>query len=134
MISVMFCEELLPTLTLPKFKLVGMMLHCNCVPVPLNAIVMGEPGASLTIEMLPLALPAEDGVKLAEKPMLCPTLSVIGVAKPAMAKPVPETLADEIVILAVAELVRVIGCNPLLPTATLPKLTLIELAVSCPRQ
>jgi hypothetical protein len=134
LISVMFCEELLPTLTLPKFKLVGMMLHCNCVPVPLNAIVMGEPGASLTIEMLPLALPAEDGVKLAEKPMLWPTLSVIGVAKPAMAKPVPEALADEIVILAVAELVRVIGCNPLLPTATLPKLTLIELAVSCPRQ
>ena len=70
MISVMFCEELLPTLTLPKFKLVGMMLHCNCVPVPLNAIVMGEPGASLTIEMLPLALPAADGVKLAEKPTL----------------------------------------------------------------
>jgi hypothetical protein len=56
------------------------------------------------------------------------------VAKPAIAKPVPEALADEIVILAVAELVRVIGCNPLLPTATLPKLTLIELAVSCPRQ
>jgi len=95
---------------------------------------MGELGASLTIEMLPLALPAEDGVKLAEKPMLWPTLSVIGVAKPAMAKPVPEALADEIVILAVAELVRVIGCNPLLPTATLPKLTLVELAVSCPRQ
>ena len=51
-----------------------------------------------------------------------------------MAKPVPEALADEIVILAVVELVRVIGCNPLLPTATLPKLTLIELAVSCPRE
>jgi hypothetical protein len=31
---------------------------------------MGELGASLTIEMLPLALPAEDGVKLAEKAML----------------------------------------------------------------
>jgi hypothetical protein len=66
----MFCEELLPTLTLPKFKLVGTMLHCDCVPVPLNAIVMGEPGASLAIEMLPLALPAESGVKIAEKPTL----------------------------------------------------------------
>jgi hypothetical protein len=63
----MFCEELLPTLTLPKFTLVGRMLHCGCVPVPLNAIAMGEPEASLAIEMLPLALPAEAGVKLAEK-------------------------------------------------------------------
>ena len=58
----------------------------------------------------------------------------MGVDMPAMAKPVPEALADEIVILVLPEFVRVIGCNPLLPTATLPKLTLIELAVSCPRQ
>lgn len=65
--TVMFCKDLLPTLTLPKLTLVGTMFHCGCVPVPLNAIAMGEPGASLAIEMLPLALPAEDGVKLAEK-------------------------------------------------------------------
>jgi hypothetical protein len=58
----------------------------------------------------------------------------MGVDKPAMAKPIPEALADEIVILVLPEFVRVIGCNPLLPTTTLPKLTLIELAVSCPRE
>jgi len=52
--------------------------------------------------------------------------------KPATAKPVPEALADEIVMLAVPEFVRVIDCNPLLPTATLPKLTFAELAVSFP--
>ena len=52
--------------------------------------------------------------------------------KPATAKPVPEALADEIVTLALPVFVRVIGCNPLLPTATLPKLTLAELAVSLP--
>ncbi len=52
--------------------------------------------------------------------------------KPATAKPVPEALADEIVMLAVPELVRVIGCIPLLPTATLPKITLVELALSFP--
>jgi hypothetical protein len=56
----------------------------------------------------------------------------MGVDMPAMAKPVPEALADEIVTLVLPEFVRVIGCNPLLPTATLPKLTLIELAVSFP--
>jgi hypothetical protein len=54
------------------------------------------------------------------------------VDNPAMAKPVPETPADEIVILAAPEFVRVIDCNPLLPTATLPKLTLAELALSFP--
>ncbi len=51
---------------------------------------------------------------------------------PAIAKPEPETPADEIVMLAVPEFVRVIDCDPLLPTATLPKLTLVGLAVSCP--
>ena len=76
LVSVMLCEELLPTLTLPKLTLVGVMLNCDCdcacacVPVPLNAIAIEEPGASLAIEMLPLALPAEDGVKLAAKATL----------------------------------------------------------------
>jgi len=31
---------------------------------------MGDPGALLAIETLPLTLPAEEGVKLAEKPTL----------------------------------------------------------------
>jgi len=65
--TVMVCELLLPTTTLPNAALDGVAAICACVPVPLNAIAMGEPGALLAIEMLPLALPAEDGVKLAEK-------------------------------------------------------------------
>jgi hypothetical protein len=68
--TVMVCELLLPTTTLPKAALDGATAICACVPVPLNAIPMGEPGALLAIEMPPLALPAEDGVKLAEKPTL----------------------------------------------------------------
>jgi hypothetical protein len=139
LVSVIFCEELLPTLTLPKFTVVGLMLNpgcvcvcgCDCVPVPLNVIVMGEPGASLAIEMLPLAPPAEDGVKIAEKLTLWPALSVIGVDNAAMPKPAPETAAEEIVMLVVPEFVRTIASDPVLPTATLPKLTLVELAVSC---
>jgi hypothetical protein len=54
------------------------------------------------------------------------------VDNPAMAKPVPETLADEIVMLAVPEFVKVRDCDPVLPAATLPKLTLVGLTVSCP--
>jgi len=141
LVSVIFCEELFPTLTLPKLTLVGLMLNsacvgvgvCDCVPVPLNAIFIGELDASLAIEMRPVAPPTEDGVKLAEKLMLWPSLSVIGVDNPAMAKPVPETPAEEIVMLAVPEFVRVIGCDPLLPTATLPKLMLVGAALSCRR-
>ncbi len=139
LIRLIFCEALLPTLTLPKLTVVGLMLNsncvcvCDCVPVPLNAIVIGEPDASLAIEMLPLAPPAEDGVKLAEKLTLWPALSVIGMANPARAKLVPETPAEEIVILAVPEFVRVIGCDPVLPTATLPKFMLVGVTMSCRR-
>ena len=65
--TVMVCELLLPITTLPNAALDGATAICGRVPVPLNAIAMGEPGALLTIEMLPLAVPAVDGVKLAEK-------------------------------------------------------------------
>lgn len=68
--TVMVCELLVPTTTLPNAALDGATAICACVPVPLNAIDKGEPGALLAIEMPPLALPAEDGMKLAEKPML----------------------------------------------------------------
>jgi hypothetical protein len=68
--SVMVCELLLPTTTLPNVALDGVAAICAWVPVPLNARAIGEPGALLAIEMPPLALPAEDGVKLAEKPAL----------------------------------------------------------------
>jgi hypothetical protein len=68
--TVMVCELLLPTITLPNAALDGATAICACVPVPLNAIAMGDPGTLLTIEMLPLALPAEGGVKFAEKPTL----------------------------------------------------------------
>ncbi len=135
LVRVIFCEELPPTLTLPKLTLAGLMFNsdcvCVCAPVPLNAMVMGEPGASLAIEMLPLVPPTEGGVKLAEKLTLWPALSVIGMDNPAMAKLVPETPAEEIVILAVPEFVRVIGCDPVLPTATLPKLMLVGVTMSC---
>jgi hypothetical protein len=104
--TVMVCESLLPTTTLPKAALDGAAAICACVPVPLNAIAMGEPGALLANERLPLAPPGEDGVKLAEKPTLLPALSIIGVDNPAMAKPEPETLAEEIAMLAVSEFVR----------------------------
>jgi hypothetical protein len=49
-----------------------------------------------------------------------------------MLKPVPDAVACEIVTLADPEFVSVMVCDPLLPTATEPKLTLPGLALSCP--
>lgn len=86
----------------------------------------------LVIEMLPLALPAAVGVKVAVKEAFKPALIVNGVDGPVMLKPVPETLAAEIVMLAVPEFVSVIVCVALLPRTTLPKFTGDGLAVSVP--
>jgi hypothetical protein len=102
------------------------------VPVPLSAIVSGEPGALLVIEAVPLALPAVVGENVALKEVLCPGLRVSGAVMPLMVNPVPDALAAEMVTLAVPEFVNVTVCDPLLPTSTLPKLTLAGLGVSCP--
>ncbi len=95
-------------------------------------MVSGEPGALLTIETLPLALPADVGANLAESVVVRPAPSVCGVVIPLMLKPVPDAVACEMVMLAVPEFVNVIVCEPLLPTAIEPKFTLAGLAPSCP--
>jgi hypothetical protein len=100
------------------------------VPVPLNAIVAGEPGALLTIEMLPVAAPTEVGLKLAENDALLPALMLIGMLAPLMLNPVPEGDAAVTVNVAVPALVSVTVCVPLLPTDVLPKATLAGLIVS----
>src|SRR5271163_4482982 len=58
-VRVTFWEELLPTATLPNDTLAGLIVSCgcDCVPVPLRAIVRGDPGALLVIETLPVAAP-----------------------------------------------------------------------------
>jgi len=127
-------EPLPPTFTLPKLRLVGFTpsRKVAAAPVPLRAIVSGEPGALLVMETPPLALPVTEGANCPLKVVFCPAASVSGTDKPVMLKPVPEALAAEIVTLAVPELLNVKVCAPLLPTSTLPKLKLEGLAVSAP--
>jgi hypothetical protein len=86
----------------------------------------------LTIEMLPLALPADVGANFAVSVVLEPAPSVCGVVIPLMLYPAPDVVAWEMVMLAVPEFVSVIVCEPLLPTPTEPKFTLAGLAPSCP--
>ena len=129
-VSVMVCELFVPVATLPNATLVGVAASCGCVPVPLKLIVVGEFGALLTIEMLPLALPADVGANLALNVVLSPAPNVSGVLNPLMLKPAPDTVALEIVTLPVPEFVNVTDWVPLLPTAIDPKLTIEGLAAT----
>ena len=87
------CELFVPVVTLPNAALVGVAANCGCVPVPLKGIVSGEFCPLLTIEMLPLALPADVGVNCALKVVLNPAPSASGVLNPLMLRPVPDTVA-----------------------------------------
>src|SRR5258707_13689674 len=82
------------------------------------------------METLPVALPVGEGENCPLKVVFCPAASVSGTDKPVMLKPVPKTLAAEMVTLAVPELLKVKVCVPLLPTSTFPKLKLEGLGES----
>jgi hypothetical protein len=56
---------LVPVETLPKAALAGVAEICGCVPVPVMEIVVGELGALLTMETVPVALPPLVGANCA---------------------------------------------------------------------
>src|ERR1700733_4011382 len=130
-VRVIVCELFVPVATLPNAALVGVAASCACVPVPLKAIVVGEFGALLTIEMLPLTLPADVGANLALNVVLSPAPNVRGVAIPVVLKPAPVTVTAEIVTVALPPFVRVIVCELFVPVATLPNAALVGVAASC---
>jgi hypothetical protein len=130
-VSVTVCELLVPVVTLPNAALLGVAASCGCVPVPFKVIVVGEFGALLTIEMLPLALPAEVGANLALNVVLSPAPNVTGVVIPVVLKPAPVTVTAEIVTVAVPPFVRVMVCELLVPVATLPNAALLGDAANC---
>ena len=83
---------MLPTITLPKLRLVGFEPSAPGVtPVPDIGIVRVGLEAFEVIVTLPLTLPADTGVNVALKVVLCPAVSVIGVVIPLSVKPVPLT-------------------------------------------
>lgn len=65
-------DPLLPTTTLPKLTAEGVLANPGCVPAPVNAIDIGEFGASLEIEILPLAFPTDVGENFVMKLILWP--------------------------------------------------------------
>ena len=107
LVSVTFDEPVLPTLTLPKLRLVGLAFkrEVAVAPVPLNARAVGELVALLARERLPDALPETAGAKATLKLALCPAATVMGKVRPLTENPVPERVSLETVKLAVPELV-----------------------------
>lgn len=133
LVRVVASELLLTRFTIPNGKLVGFAPNSavEAVPVPLNAIASGEPGALLTRETEPVTLPAVVGANTTLNVVLPPASIVIGRDRPFAVKPAPVTLACVIVKLAFPPFVSVIGCELLFPVITLPKLALEGFAVNC---
>jgi hypothetical protein len=116
---------LLPTFTLPKFKMLALEVSCPAeTPVPDSAIVSEEFEAFELTVIPPLELPPVFGLKATVKVTLCPLFNVIGRLSPLRLNPVPLTFACEIVNAELPVLVKVSYFVCLLPTWTLPKLTL----------
>jgi hypothetical protein len=129
--SVMGCELVFPTLTVPKLTLDGFADICACAPVPVKLITNGDGVPLVASVMLPLAAVADDGVNTALKLKLPPAVIVEDVESPVWLMPPPATLIWEKVSVALPLFVSVTGTEPLLPTATFPKLTLDGLAEIC---
>lgn len=132
-VTVSDSDELLPTVTLPKLKLVGFVPSVPGVtPVPVNPIVSVGFDPFEVIVTLPLALPAAVGVNFTLNVALWPEVSVTGAVIPLRLKPVPLMLTCEIVTLAPPVFVTVSDSELLLPTVTLPKLRLAGFAPRVP--
>jgi len=87
-------DLLLPTVTVPKLRLVGFdpSEPCN-TPVPDKGMFNVGFEAFEMILTLPLAPAADAGVNVTVKVTLCPAVRVNGVVIPLMLKPLPPTLA-----------------------------------------
>src|SRR5207247_10461101 len=84
-VIVTFSEaEDVPVVTLPKLRLVGVMLSVRvaATPVPLRPMEVGEPGALLTIERLPDTAPAVVGRKATVIVVCCPAAPFKGSENP----------------------------------------------------
>src|ERR1700722_11364339 len=126
-------EELDPTVTLPKLRLVGDTANWPvAVPVPERAIVSGELDAFDPPDRFPLAVPALVGAKVAVKVTLPLGVSVSGKVNPLIENAAPVRLACEMVTADPPVFVSVSDKVELVPTCTFPNPRLVGFAVSAP--
>jgi hypothetical protein len=133
-VNVTFCLLLvLPTASLPKFKDVGLAESCTvwAAPVPLKAIPVGDVGALLASDKLPVTLPEAEGAKSTVIVPEPPTATVIGRDNPPVPKPAPVVFAAVMERAALPVFETVSDCLPLLPTLTLPNARLLGCTEIC---
>ena len=121
-VSVTFCLLLvLRTVSLPKFRAVGLAKSCPvwAVPVPLKAIPVGDVGALFTNDKLPVTVPEAEGTKSTVMLPDPPAATVIGKDTPTVPKPAPVVFAAVIERAALPVFEMVSDCLALLPTLTL---------------
>ena len=102
------------------------------IPVPDRLIAAGEFNALLATVMLPVTLPIAAGANVTFSVTSSPGVMICPLETPLEAKPAPEIVTLETVILKVPEFVRLTLRALLLPTFTLLKFSLVVLRVSAP--
>jgi len=65
-------DPVAPTTTFPKLTDAGVLASPGCVPAPVKGMVIGEFGALLATEIVPVAFPADVGENFVVRLMLCP--------------------------------------------------------------
>ena len=124
-----------PMISLPKFKPVvpSEMVRVALAPVPLSAnVYVGFVVALLLIVTLPVTLPEVVGLNPTVKLDVCAAASVSGSEIPLSLKPVPLTVAAEIVTLVPPVFFSCTDCELVVPFATVPKLTLDGMVATVP--
>jgi hypothetical protein len=127
-VSTMGNDAVPPTVALPKFKVVelGESLDDGAMPVPVSRMFIFGLEALLTTDRVPCALPVAVGAKATEIAVVWFGVSVTAVPLFTL-KFAPAIEIEEIVTLEDPASVRTIDSVTGVPTATLPKLTVLEL-------
>jgi len=118
---------------LPNARLVGLALNNKLVawPVPERLIVNGE-GVPLVVSAIePLTALAEVGANVALNVIRPPGAMVVAVLSPVCPKPAPVTPICENVSVLPPLFVRMIDCELVVPSATVPNATLEGFAEIC---
>ena len=123
--SVNDCVWLLFTVTVPRFKLLGVTARIpEVTPLPLNDTFTVGLEALEMIDNVEANVPAVDGANVTVRFALAPGDRVYGKVMPPVLKPVPVTLTEEMLRVDPPLLESVSVCVWLLPTGTLPRFTL----------
>ena len=128
LLSWMVWESVVPTVTLTKLKLDGVMLNAACTPVPVTGMTALAPSVFATVTF-PLTFSLLVGLNFTVIDVAWEGVNVTGVVIPETLTSFAFTVTWEIVTLVFPVFVMLTLCEPELPAVTLPKVTLDGLGV-----